>query len=114
MGVDFESRLGVQPTHRAAETDPLGGDYADVGGGKGLAQGAGIEGIHFFVLQFFKAVIPLLIVFTGQIPHFQNLLLVSVDGNLYTVHDGRELGLELGVQNFSDVLQAESLGEGVV
>ncbi|GBF31929.1 hypothetical protein DCCM_0113 [Desulfocucumis palustris] len=114
VGVDFIGRLGVQPAHRAAQAHPFRRHHADVGGGEGLAQGAGIEGVNFLILQFFKPVIPLFVVFPGHIPHLQHLFLVGVDGNLHPVDNGGKLGFEFGVQNFADILHAEALCVGVL
>ena len=107
--VDLVGGLAVQPVVGAAEAQPLGRDDADVVGREGLAEQAGVEGVHRFVGHGLQAAVALIVDLARHRQALLHLVRVGDERDLDLVHDGRIVGQELGVEDLAVVPQAQAL-----
>ncbi len=112
--VDLVGRLAVQPVVGAAEPQPLRRDDADVVGREGLAEQAGVEGVHRLVGHRLQPAVALVVDLAGDRQAPLHLRRVGDQRDLHLVHDGRVVGQELGVEDLAVVPQPQALGEAAL
>ena len=108
LRVKLVGRLGVQPGNGAAQTQTLRSDDAHVARREGLAHDAGVEHGDGFVGHGGKTLVTL--VENDVRSGAQSLvrLVADDDLDLALVNNGVEFGLDLRVQDFADVAEAEA------
>ena len=108
VGVQLIGGLGVQPGHGAAQAQTLGRDDADVAGGEGLAQNAGVELIHGLVGHGLQAGVTGDERLVGLGADLLAALGTGADANLALIHHGLVLALDLGIQHLAQMTGAEA------
>ena len=106
--VDVEGCLAVQPVVRAAQTQPLRANHANVIGRKALAQCAGIEFLHLVICQIGQPFIAEVIGSAGCFQPLIKFCRVGVDCHLHLVDDCSKIRMEARVQDLANIRQAEA------
>ncbi len=83
-----------------------------MGGREGLAQGAGVVGLHVLVGHLLDAFVARLVFGPGRLGQLVHVFLLGVEGHLDLVQDLAEVLVELGVQHDTDVFQGKALFHG--
>jgi len=107
--VDFKSSPAVKPAISTTKPGPLRVDHTDMVRSEGLAKGAAIECVHSFIGETSYSNISFPVDSAGLLQKLTHFVLFSIKGYLNLVHDGAELVMEIGMEDVSDMLQAESL-----
>ncbi len=77
-------------------------------GGKALAESAAIESIHALVRHLGQALVTEVVSHAGLLQPLSVQLRLGDDGDLYFVHDGFEVGVEAGVEDFAEMFQVKT------
>ena len=107
-GIDLEGSFAIHPVVSAAQACSFRADDADMAGGKGLAKGAGVEGVYGLVGHPFDAFIPLLVDLPCLCKNLIHLLLIGVDLHLGFIEDGSEVLVKLRMKDFPQMGKTES------
>ena len=107
-GVELVGRLRVEPVVRAAQTEALGCDHAEVIGREALAQGARVERLDRLVGEPHHALVALRVDELRLLEHLVDLGLLGVDRDLHLVDDRLEVVEQLRVQDVADVPELEA------
>ena len=76
---------------------------------EGLAEGAGVIGLHALIGHLLHAIIPCLVLAPGPLCKIIHIFLVGIEGHLDLVQDVSEVLMEFCMENSADILQGEAL-----
>ena len=85
--VDFKGSLAVHPVVGAAQTGSFRANGAHVVGSKGLAECAGVIGLHIFILHLLDAVVSTCILASRPFRELVHILFIRIEGDLHLIQD---------------------------
>jgi hypothetical protein len=108
-GIDFIGSFAIQPVISAAQAGSLRADYAYVGRGKGLTEGAGVKDLGSLIGHALDAFIASRIGLLSYRQEFLDFRFIGVELHLALVKYRAEILMKFSMQDFADVLKCETL-----